>query len=1040
MNPEPPFHGTTSVYHSRAARAGVALSASMLLTSLAGVIITPTLLPALLALPIVAPAVPPLDLAHADRRRLFAAAWSTAALVAILGVYPPQPHPAPVPPLTATAVLLLTTTAVTALLWQRLGQLLTRLEQADAANRELARARDALEAEVETRTAELREREERHRAISELTSDYVYSLHINADGQPELEWITDSFERVTGYASDVLRGEDSWLAPFHPDDRPLAMRHFEQALSGASDVCDLRLKLPDGSVRWLRLYARPLAEPGQQQVTRILGAGQDITAEKEAQQNVRLFSEQRRSMLDLGHTLLALRTMDDLLREVEHMLARILRYDTFSIFWLDEAAGVLRASPPVSSSPHAGEDSFTLPLGVGIAGAVAQTGHGELVNNAQRDPRSVYLGDPPEHDHLICLPIEAENGPRGVFTVSRAAEPFTPAEYESAELFVSYLALAIQNTRRFEQLQTSEARYRSLFEELPDAAYVSTPDGRFLDVNPACVELFGAESREELLATELKTLCVDSAEHARFQQLLAEHGALRNVEMQVMRKDGQLRTVLGSVTADRNASGEIVAWRGFLRDITEQRRAQEQLQHVLTGIQCLMWYAIVQQRGVANPDENLLPLYPGLHVHRSDDISGEFHWRIQILNEEIASQFLPVERRPGESYTTALMASRLPEETEAMDRRSHAALLAGLPGYSQEIRCRRADGEIRWLHEDARIEKLGPGCWRLVGICFDVTERRREREQLDFALSSARCLLWHATVEEQEGQLVWDLRIAAEDAAQKLLPLEVKPGQSYNDAWRESKLPEDQSEMNERAERAIREGAPGYSQEFRCTTIDGEIRWLREDVRIERTGPKRWRLVGVCTDVTELKRAEEALRHQVIRDPLTGLFNRRYMEESLERELHRAARQGEQLGIMMLDLDHFKQFNDLHGHLAGDAMLRSLGAFLQSHVRAEDIVCRYGGEEFTLILPSSSLEDTRRRAEQLRVHARDIVVEYRSTLLEGVTLSIGVAAYPDHGSSVDELLLEADRALYLAKSAGRNQVAVAPASAVRRQSPQLASG
>jgi diguanylate cyclase (GGDEF)-like protein len=169
----------------------------------------------------------------------------------------------------------------------------------------------------------------------------------------------------------------------------------------------------------------------------------------------------------------------------------------------------------------------------------------------------------------------------------------------------------------------------------------------------------------------------------------------------------------------------------------------------------------------------------------------------------------------------------------------------------------------------------------------------------------------------------------------------------------------------------------------------------------------------------------ETLRHQSIRDSLTGLFNRRYMEETLERELHRGKRKGAPVGIIMLDLDHFKMFNDTFGHLAGDALLRAVGEFLQARVRGEDIVCRHGGEEFAVILPEASLESTRQRAEHLRDGVKILEVQHRGQSLGTITLSAGVAAFPDHGATAEVVLREADAALYRAKADGRDRVVVA---------------
>jgi diguanylate cyclase (GGDEF)-like protein len=188
------------------------------------------------------------------------------------------------------------------------------------------------------------------------------------------------------------------------------------------------------------------------------------------------------------------------------------------------------------------------------------------------------------------------------------------------------------------------------------------------------------------------------------------------------------------------------------------------------------------------------------------------------------------------------------------------------------------------------------------------------------------------------------------------------------------------------------------------------------------------RLAGTVADqlglaVANLK-LRETLRNQSIRDPLTGLFNRRYLEETLEREIRRAERNRGALGVVMIDLDHFKQFNDTYGHDAGDMLLRELGRLLESSIRGGDVACRYGGEEFLLILPGADAETTRQRAEQLRESVKHLFVSHRGQSIGSVTLSGGVAAFPDHGTTGDALVQAADAALYRAKGDGRDRVVV----------------
>jgi diguanylate cyclase (GGDEF)-like protein len=180
-------------------------------------------------------------------------------------------------------------------------------------------------------------------------------------------------------------------------------------------------------------------------------------------------------------------------------------------------------------------------------------------------------------------------------------------------------------------------------------------------------------------------------------------------------------------------------------------------------------------------------------------------------------------------------------------------------------------------------------------------------------------------------------------------------------------------------------------------------------------------------------RLRETLRYQSVRDPLTGLFNRRHMEESLQRELHRAARNGKQVPVFMMDLDHFKQFNDSFGHEAGDILLREFGSLLTTQIRGSDIACRYGGEEFVVILVEAGLDVARQRADSLREQVRDMRVQHQGQMLRRVTVSIGVAAFPDHGTSSSQLLNAADKALYAAKAEGGDHVVLAQAE----ETPQV---
>jgi diguanylate cyclase (GGDEF)-like protein/PAS domain S-box-containing protein len=166
----------------------------------------------------------------------------------------------------------------------------------------------------------------------------------------------------------------------------------------------------------------------------------------------------------------------------------------------------------------------------------------------------------------------------------------------------------------------------------------------------------------------------------------------------------------------------------------------------------------------------------------------------------------------------------------------------------------------------------------------------------------------------------------------------------------------------------------------------------------------------------------DKLREQAIQDPLTGLYNLRYLEESLARELYRAQRRNSHLCVSILDIDHFKYTNDTYGHAAGDTLLRELGKTLRESLRMSDIACRYGGDEFVLILPDSSLEDAQHRMQQILGLVKELRIWHGDLLLESLSVSAGVAAAHEHNYNSGEILQAADEALYAAKQAERDLV------------------
>ncbi|MCB1781007.1 MAG: GGDEF domain-containing protein, partial [Candidatus Competibacteraceae bacterium] len=285
-----------------------------------------------------------------------------------------------------------------------------------------------------------------------------------------------------------------------------------------------------------------------------------------------------------------------------------------------------------------------------------------------------------------------------------------------------------------------------------------------------------------------------------------------------------------------------------------------------------------------------------------------------------------------------------------------------------------------------------------------------------------RDLLW-AQRTAQLGSWSYDLltqQPAWSEGMFRVWGLDPNRGTPAYDAHREFIHPEDWPRFNEAVQAAVEQGEP-YRLDLRIRRPDGEERSIIMicTPHLDEQGHVV-KLSGTNQDITDRKRLEAALREQAIRDPLTGLFNRRYLDETLPRELHRCRRNGEPLTVAMLDLDYFKKFNDDYGHEAGDTVLRAVGGLLQRFLRSDDLACRYGGEELVLILPGATLSTAQGRMEELRQAVMQLHLQHRDNELPAITVSIGLAMAEPEETDACALLSRADAALYQAKEQGRN--------------------
>ncbi len=652
----------------------------------------------------------------------------------------------------------------------------------------------------------------------------------------------------------------------------------------------------------------------------------------------------------------------------------------------------------------------------------------------------------------------------------------TSAQYQAVTVAVGTVAALVgsyYSTRKIrralllhaqaeEKLGLERNLMRTVTDTIPDTIFAKDAEGRYLLTNKAFAEIHGVKSPDELLGkTVFDLFPKERADvfHADDVRVMNSGGRVTESERTALDAEGNVKILHTIKVALINSNKDVIGVVGLHRDITRRRQAELKLvqsEANLAAAQRIAHFGSVELDLVSlvEPEKN--------PVRWSEEVFRIFGLQPGVDEPSRRTFFQSVHR--GDKNRVR----------EVLD----SALREAKP-YVVDFKIIRPDGTERSIHErgDFILDPKTHQPQKLVGSIQDVTERVQAEIRLQAANQELAERVLELQQRSNEINLLSELASrlqACKDAveayveisssAEKLFPkwsgalCVTRPSRTVvetvatwgqgnggeqvffpDDCWA---LRQGQPQSFVRDDKTVpcRHIHPEEVAKSLCVPLMAQGEALGV-LSLQMTDKQqRQALTSLPSDEADHRLAmvlakqvalalgnlklRESLLNQSICDPLTGLFNRRYLEESLDREFSRANRQKSSVAVIMLDLDQFKRFNDTFGHQAGDTLLRAVGDLMKRSTRGQDIACRYGGEEFALVLTDSNLAGAQKRSEDFREGIKKLSVEYAGRVLGTVTVSMGIAIFPENGTNMTQLLRAADQALYRAKREGRDRVCV----------------
>ena len=849
----------------------------------------------------------------------------------------------------------------------------------------------------------LRASEEKFRTLA----DFTYGWETWLDAQQQPVYVSPACERISGYRPQEFIADAGLMERIvHPDDKEIWEQHLLRHRQGDGpdnlDEIIFRIVRRDGETRWIEHVCRAVHGADGTYLGR-RASNRDITKSKQAEEALHEKEENYKSLYEMirliadnipdlvwakdmqGRYLFANQAIVEKLliaRDTEEPIGKTDLY----------FAGRQRAAHPENPDWHTfGE------LCVNTDG---------IIHASQRAQRFEESGNVKGEFLFLDVykaPFWDEQGNMiGTVGIGRDVTHEKVLERESKQAE--------------EALRIAEANYRSIFENATVGIFQSTPQGRFLSVNPVMARIFGYDTPEEMVAGVVnieKQDYVDPADRREFQRLMIERGEAREFTSWNYRKNGERIRVQESARAVKDAQGNILYYEGFISDITERKLAEDARRQAE-----LRYRSLFEQ----THDAVFILDLEGRHL----DANSRAAEMLGYTPDELLK------------LSFANISAQLQESRQVMER-----LLAGehIPLYERIFR--KKNGGLVQTEINVELVRDADGQpLHIQSVVRDITARKQIENELRESEEKYRRLVELSPdliAIHSQGKICFanqaGLRLVGADRLEQMVG---KPTLEFVAAGL-------RVQVAKRIQHALQNGAALPPLDEKFVRLDGS----EVDVSVTAV-PTTWQgkpaMQVIARDITERKLAENEARgakdalesaHRELQqslereqllartDDLTDLYNRRYFFKHAAREFRDALHYKRPLSIIMFDVDGFKRINDSFGHLAGDKALALVAQVTAAQVRAIDVLARYGGDEFVILLPQTSAQQALAIAERVRasVAASRLETDRRAIAL---TLSMGIAEiiHTLQDESVESVIHRADEAMYNAKQAGSNRIVI----------------